>query len=94
MCVRVCMCVCLHVCMRGACVCVCVTPLILLQVFVCGPYPHWIFLSGRGGLYVHPMNIDGPVTTFAPFHNINCPHGFLYFNSEVHVHMYMYMYIF
>ena len=53
------------------------------QVFVCGPYTHWIFLSGRGGMYIHPMYIDGPVTCFAPFHNVNCPHGFLYFNAEV-----------
>ncbi|KAK3924905.1 Cleavage and polyadenylation specificity factor subunit 1 [Frankliniella fusca] len=51
-------------------------------VFVCGAYPHWLFLTARGELRSHPMNIDGPVMCFAPFHNINCPQGFLYFNKK------------
>ena len=55
-----------------------------LQVFVCGSYPHWVFMTQRGVLLLHPMFIDGPVTSFTPFHNVNCPRGFLYFNSEVH----------
>ncbi|KAJ9585289.1 hypothetical protein L9F63_002919 [Diploptera punctata] len=46
-------------------------------VFICGPYPHWLFLTSRGELRTHPMGIDGAVTCFAPFHNINCPQGFL-----------------
>lgn len=29
------------------------------------------------------MWIDGEVTCFAPFHNVNCPQGFLYFNNKV-----------
>ncbi|RZF44304.1 hypothetical protein LSTR_LSTR006854 [Laodelphax striatellus] len=51
-------------------------------VFVCGPYPHWIFLTSRGELRIHPMWIDGGVQCFAPFHNVNCPQGFLYFNKK------------
>jgi len=51
-------------------------------VFVCGSYPHWVFMTQRGVLLLHPMFIDGPVTSFTPFHNVNCPRGFLYFNSE------------
>lgn len=51
-------------------------------VFVCGPNPHWVFLTSRGELRIHPMNIDGGVTCFAPFNNINCPQGFLYFNKK------------
>ncbi|XP_012280373.1 cleavage and polyadenylation specificity factor subunit 1 isoform X2 [Orussus abietinus] len=51
-------------------------------VFICGDYPHWIFLTGRGELRAHPMGIDGPITSFAPFNNINCPQGFLYFNRK------------
>ncbi|XP_019849049.1 PREDICTED: cleavage and polyadenylation specificity factor subunit 1-like [Amphimedon queenslandica] len=51
-------------------------------VFVCGPYPHWIFMAARGHLSIHPMYIDGPVQSFAPFDNVNCPSGFLYFNKE------------
>jgi len=50
-------------------------------VFICGYYPHWCFMTARGELRVHEMNIDGPVTCFAPFHNVNCPKGFLYFNK-------------
>ncbi|CAG5135896.1 unnamed protein product, partial [Candidula unifasciata] len=51
-------------------------------VFICGPYPHWIFMTSKGSLRIHPMGIDGWVTCFASFHNINCPKGFLYFNRK------------
>ena len=51
-------------------------------VFVSGPYPHWIFLTSRGELRCHPMSIDGSVSTFSPFHIVNCPQGFLYFNRK------------
>lgn len=57
--------------------------LLILQVFVCGANPYWIFLTSRGELRTHPMYIDGPVMCFAAFHNINCPQGFLYFNKKV-----------
>lgn len=52
-------------------------------VFISGDYPHWIFLTGRGELRAHPMTIDGPIKSFAPFNNVNCPQGFLYFNRKV-----------
>ncbi|XP_065687015.2 cleavage and polyadenylation specificity factor subunit 1 [Patagioenas fasciata] len=51
-------------------------------VFICGPNPHWLLVTGRGALRLHPMAIDGPVDSFAPFHNVNCPRGFLYFNRQ------------
>ena len=51
-------------------------------VFLSGPYPHWLMLTSRGELRAHPMGIDGPVPCFAPFHNVNCPQGFLYFNRS------------
>ncbi|XP_047129274.1 cleavage and polyadenylation specificity factor subunit 1 isoform X1 [Hydra vulgaris] len=50
-------------------------------VFVCGAYPHWFFTTFRGEIHVHPLSIDGPITMFAPFNNVNCPKGFLYFNK-------------
>ena len=40
-------------------------------------------MSYRHALNIHPMYIDGPVLCFAPFNNVNCQNGFLYFNSEV-----------
>lgn len=40
-------------------------------------------MTGRGALRLHPMGIDGPIDSFAPFHNVNCPRGFLYFNRQV-----------
>lgn len=52
-------------------------------VFVCGASPYWIFLTKRGELRTHSMVIDGEVTSFAPFNNVNCPEGFLYFNRKV-----------
>uniref|UniRef100_H2ZS88 Cleavage and polyadenylation specificity factor subunit 1 n=1 Tax=Latimeria chalumnae TaxID=7897 RepID=H2ZS88_LATCH len=51
-------------------------------VFICGPSPHWLLLTNRGALRLHPMTIDGPIESFAPFHNVNCPKGFLYFNRQ------------
>lgn len=51
-------------------------------VFVCGTNPHWMFLTSRGELRLHPMLIDGPIRCFAAFHNVNCPQGFLYFNKK------------
>ncbi|KAG8515410.1 Cleavage and polyadenylation specificity factor subunit 1 [Galemys pyrenaicus] len=51
-------------------------------VFICGPAPHWLLVTGRGALRLHPMGIDGPIDSFAPFHNVNCPRGFLYFNRQ------------
>eukprot|EP00118_Oscarella_pearsei_P015222 m.136215 g.136215 ORF g.136215 m.136215 type:complete len:1413 (+) comp38172_c1_seq126:32-4270(+) len=50
-------------------------------VFVCGAFPHWIFMTNRGSLRFHPMSIDGPIASFASFNNVNCPDGFLYFNQ-------------
>ncbi|KAM9386109.1 cleavage and polyadenylation specificity factor subunit 1 isoform 2-T2 [Pholidichthys leucotaenia] len=51
-------------------------------VFICGPSPHWMLITSRGALRLHPMTIDGPIESFSPFHNINCPKGFLYFNKQ------------
>ncbi|OCT75154.1 hypothetical protein XELAEV_18034144mg [Xenopus laevis] len=52
-------------------------------VFICGPSPHWLLVTSRGALRLHPMTIDGFIESFAPFHNVNCPKGFLYFNRQV-----------
>ncbi|XP_060914847.1 cleavage and polyadenylation specificity factor subunit 1 isoform X2 [Labrus mixtus] len=51
-------------------------------VFICGPSPHWMLVTSRGALRLHPMIIDGAIESFSPFHNINCPKGFLYFNKQ------------
>ena len=40
-------------------------------------------MTSRGCLNAHPMTIDGAVPCFVPFHNVNCPKGFLYFNKAV-----------
>ncbi|XP_064466494.1 cleavage and polyadenylation specificity factor subunit 1-like [Ornithodoros turicata] len=51
-------------------------------VFLCGNRPYWLFMTSRGELRYHPMFIDGPIHCFAPFHNVNCPKGFLHFNKQ------------
>uniref|UniRef100_A0A8C3AK34 Cleavage and polyadenylation specificity factor subunit 1 n=1 Tax=Cyclopterus lumpus TaxID=8103 RepID=A0A8C3AK34_CYCLU len=51
-------------------------------VFICGPSPHWMLVTSRGAIRLHPMTIDGSIESFSPFHNINCPKGFLYFNKQ------------
>ena len=52
-------------------------------VFIAGPYPHWLLLTGRGEIRTHPMHIDGSVPCFTAFNNVNCPQGFIYFNKKV-----------
>ncbi|KAJ8302607.1 hypothetical protein KUTeg_019003 [Tegillarca granosa] len=51
-------------------------------VFVCGQYPHLDIYDNKRSLRIHSMSIDGPVTSFSQFHNVNCPKGFLYFNRQ------------
>lgn len=51
-------------------------------VFICGQNPYFVLLTVRGELRCHPFHIDGPIICFAPFHNVNCSQGFLYFNSD------------
>ncbi|XP_030644756.1 cleavage and polyadenylation specificity factor subunit 1 [Chanos chanos] len=51
-------------------------------VFICGPSPHWMLVTSRGAMRLHPMTIDGAIESFSPFHNVNCPKGFLYFNKQ------------
>ncbi|KAF2368735.1 hypothetical protein FHG87_000497 [Trinorchestia longiramus] len=52
-------------------------------VFISGPAPHWVLLTVRGEFRFHPMSLDGGVKCFAPFRNVNCQNGFLYFNDKV-----------
>ena len=52
-------------------------------VFIAGAKPHWVFLTYRGELRTHPMYIDGNVSCFTSFNNLNCPHGFIYLNGTV-----------
>lgn len=40
-------------------------------IFVCGEHPLWLF-AARGTLVPHPMDVEGAVQGFTPFHNINC----------------------
>uniref|UniRef100_A0A8C5DIP8 Cleavage and polyadenylation specificity factor subunit 1 n=1 Tax=Gouania willdenowi TaxID=441366 RepID=A0A8C5DIP8_GOUWI len=54
-------------------------------VFICGPSPHWLLVTSRGAMRLHPMSIDGSIDSFSPFHNVNCPKGFLYFNKQGYV---------
>ena len=51
-------------------------------IFICGPYPHWIFKNSKGSYNIHPMYIDGPVESFSSFHNENCRFGFIFYNRE------------
>ncbi|CAF0866518.1 unnamed protein product [Adineta steineri] len=50
-------------------------------VFICGTHPYWLIWS-KGNLRSFPMNIDGPIKTFAEFNNANCRNGYLYFNQR------------
>ena len=50
-------------------------------VFLCGSTPTWFMMTSRGELRKHSMTIDGAITSFSSFHNVNCSKGFLYFNQ-------------
>ena len=50
-------------------------------IFICGTHPYWLIWS-KGCLRSFPMNIDGPIKTFAEFNNDNCRNGYLYFNQK------------
>ncbi|CAF5211727.1 unnamed protein product, partial [Rotaria magnacalcarata] len=39
-------------------------------IFICGTHPYWLIWS-KGNLRAFPMNIDGPIKTFAEFNNNN-----------------------
>ncbi|KAJ1532621.1 Cleavage and polyadenylation specificity factor subunit 1, partial [Nowakowskiella sp. JEL0078] len=39
-------------------------------------------ISGKRFIYVHPMSVDGEVKCFSAYHNVNCPHGFVYINDK------------
>uniref|UniRef100_A0A183I9A3 DUF295 domain-containing protein n=1 Tax=Soboliphyme baturini TaxID=241478 RepID=A0A183I9A3_9BILA len=51
-------------------------------IFISGPYPYWCFMTHQGIHRFHPMQLDGRVLSFAPFHNINCEHGFIYLTDR------------
>ena len=54
-------------------------------VFINGKKPAWIFVGRRNKLRLHSMRERGEVSCFAPFHNINCDRGFLYFDKTVYL---------
>ncbi|XP_075169737.1 cleavage and polyadenylation specificity factor subunit 1 [Haematobia irritans] len=49
-------------------------------VVVCGPNPCFIFLTGKGELRVHRYT-NGYLRSFSAFNNVNCPLGFLSFDT-------------
>lgn len=46
-------------------------------LFICGNYPALVIME-RGEVRLHPVSIDGPITSFCSFNNLSCPMGFLY----------------
>jgi len=45
-------------------------------VFVAGPYPLWLIVR-RSRVLALPTRGEGEVVAFTPFHNVNCPNGFI-----------------
>ncbi|KAJ3087269.1 Cleavage and polyadenylation specificity factor subunit 1 [Quaeritorhiza haematococci] len=39
-------------------------------------------LAGKRTVRIHPAIADGEILSFSPFHNVNCPHGFMYINHQ------------
>jgi len=47
-------------------------------------------MSCPKGLFFHPFTSDDSIFCFSAFHNINCPNGFVYFNSKVDLPFFFY----
>ena len=45
-------------------------------VFVAGPYPLWLIVR-RSRVLALPTRGEGEIVAFTPFHNVNCPNGFI-----------------
>lgn len=50
-------------------------------VMLCGVNPCFILLTSKGELRVHKFFGHNKIRSFAPFNNVNCPNGFLYFDT-------------
>ncbi|KAL3099044.1 hypothetical protein niasHS_001032 [Heterodera schachtii] len=54
-------------------------------LFIGGGYP-CLLVCERGEPRLRPMTVDGPLASFAPFHNAStCKHGFLYLARHEHL---------
>jgi hypothetical protein len=51
-------------------------------VFITGTDPAWLIYTSHRCLRLHPMETMN-VSAFTPFHNVHCPHGFLFYEREV-----------
>ncbi|XP_041783632.1 cleavage and polyadenylation specificity factor subunit 1 [Anopheles merus] len=51
-------------------------------VAVCGEKPYFLFLTAHGELRSHRLYARTVMKAFAPFNNVNCPNGFLYFDEQ------------
>ncbi|XP_037944960.1 cleavage and polyadenylation specificity factor subunit 1 [Teleopsis dalmanni] len=54
-------------------------------VMICGVNPRLVFLTTKGELRVHKIFGNSSIRSFAPFNNINCPQGFLYFDTTYYL---------
>ncbi|RKP05219.1 CPSF A subunit region-domain-containing protein [Thamnocephalis sphaerospora] len=50
-------------------------------LFLPGTDPAWLIYTPRRFVRLHPMEIPS-VTCFTPFHNVHCPHGFLFYEQD------------
>eukprot|EP01050_Picozoa_sp_SAG11_P007538 SAG11_NODE_633_length_8047_cov_33.422874_1_plen_1762_part_00 len=49
--------------------------------FIGGERPAWVFCDHEA-VRVHPMLSEGSIVSFAPFHNIHCPQGYVELTSQ------------
>lgn len=51
-------------------------------LILCGVNPHFIFLTTKGELRLHRLFGNSSLRSFAAFNNVNCPYGFLFFDTS------------
>lgn len=51
-------------------------------VLICGDRPYFCILTARGELRCHRFFGETAMQSFAPFNNVNCPNGLIYFDQQ------------
>ncbi|GAB0099522.1 Cleavage and polyadenylation specificity factor subunit 1 [Sergentomyia squamirostris] len=50
-------------------------------VNICGRNPYFVLLTQKGEMRTHRLYGRTVIKSFAPFNNVNCPNGFIYFDD-------------
>lgn len=52
-------------------------------IIICGLKPYFVILTARGELRTHQFFGNTVMNSLAPFNNVNCPNGVIYFDQNL-----------